>query len=128
MLEDFARKLETGLLTLLSHADLSKREQDVLHARWLHPGEPTLLTDVAKERKVTRERIRQTELKAFRKIRDQARGGSMLDDLGKQADQLQHELDELKSRMSLLEALRYGRKPEAVRPPSSAGMEGHHDD
>lgn len=117
MLEDFFRELDRGLTVLLDTSDLSAHERDVLEARWMHEGEATLLTDVAKARKVTRERVRQIEMKAFQKIRNQARQTTTLADLGRQADQLQHELEALKAWLELLEALRWKRHPEAITPP-----------
>ena len=57
-----------GLFQVIS--DFSKREQQVLGLRYEHD---LSLDDVAKEFHVTRERIRQIEHKAFRKIRSLGR-------------------------------------------------------
>lgn len=110
MLEDFALDLDIQLLKLLDSTDLTWREREVLDARWMHDGETTLLTDVAKARHVTRERVRAIEAKAFRKLREQ---GAKLDKIGKQADDLQKEMQALKARLCFLQALREGRPREA---------------
>lgn len=120
MLEDFMRELDMTLEALLMTADLSAREREVIDARWMHPGEKTLLGNVAKARHVTRERVRQVEFKAFRKLRAKATDSTMIADLGKQADRLQQELEAMKAQLGLLEAIRHGRPREAIHESREA--------
>ena len=59
---------------------LSEREQKVLQLRFgLLDGKPRTLEEVGKEFNVTRERIRQIEAKALRKLRHPSRSRQLKD-------------------------------------------------
>jgi RNA polymerase primary sigma factor len=59
---------------------LSDRERKVLELRFgLDDGRPRTLEEVGKEFQVTRERIRQIEAKALRKLRHPSRGNKLKD-------------------------------------------------
>ena len=61
-------------------ATLTEREQKVLKLRFgLEDGHPRTLEEVGKEFKVTRERIRQIEAKALRKLRNPVRSKRIRD-------------------------------------------------
>ncbi len=64
-------------------ATLSDRERRVLEERFgLKDGKPKTLEEVGKMFAVTRERIRQIEAKALRKLRHPSRGNKLKDYLG----------------------------------------------
>lgn len=64
-------------------ATLSDRERRVLEERFgLKDGKPKTLEEVGKMFAVTRERIRQIEAKALRKLRHPSRGNKLRDYLG----------------------------------------------
>jgi len=59
---------------------LSQREQEVLRLRFgLDDGRPRTLEEVGREFRVTRERIRQIEAKALRKLRHPSRSRRLKD-------------------------------------------------
>ena len=59
---------------------LSPRERDVLRLRFgMDDGKARTLEEVGKEFNVTRERIRQIEAKALRKLRQRSRSGKLRD-------------------------------------------------
>ena len=59
---------------------LTEREQKVLRLRFgLDDGRPRTLEEVGREFKVTRERIRQIEAKALRKLRHPSRSKKLKD-------------------------------------------------
>lgn len=107
MLEDFASELDQALQAIMDKADLSPREREVLAARWMHNGEPLWLEQVAKERKVTRERVRQIEFKGLAKLREHR---EELATLFEKRDQLKQQMEALKARMTFLDAIRW-KKP-----------------
>ena len=62
---------------------LSERERDVLELRFgLRDGKEHTLEEVSRYFNVTRERIRQIEAKALRKLRHPATGHELIDFLG----------------------------------------------
>jgi RNA polymerase primary sigma factor len=62
------RQIEDALATLLP------RERQILQLRFgLHDGRPHTLEEVGKNMRVTRERIRQLEVRALRKLRHPSR-------------------------------------------------------
>ena len=61
---------------------LPEREEKILRMRFgLDDGRPKTLEEVGKACNVTRERIRQIEAKALRRLGQKNRGRSILDDL-----------------------------------------------
>lgn len=63
---------------------LSEREQKVLALRFgLEDGKPHTLEEVGREFQVTRERIRQIEAKALRKLRHPTRSRKLRDFFGR---------------------------------------------
>lgn len=107
MLEEFASELDQALQRIMDKADLSQREREILLARWMHDGEPLWLEQVAKQRGVTRERIRQIEFKGLRKLREHK---EELETLFEKRDQLLRQMEALKARMIFLDAIRW-KKP-----------------
>ena len=60
--------------------ELSPREEKVIRLRYgLDDNRPRTLEEVGKEFNVTRERIRQIEAKALRKLRQRSRSGKLRD-------------------------------------------------
>jgi len=72
--EQLSRQLNEALATLLP------REQMVLRLRFgLHDGEPRTLEEIGRGMRVTRERVRQLEVRALRKLRHPSRGEFLRD-------------------------------------------------
>ena len=68
----FAKALREGIDTVV--CTLSPREEDVLKLRFgLDDGRPKTLEEIGQKYNVTRERIRQIEAKALRKMRHPSR-------------------------------------------------------
>ena len=107
MLEDFASELDQALQNIMNQADLSPREREVLLARWMHDGEPLWLEQVAKQRGVTRERVRQIEFKGLKKLREHK---EELETLFEKRDQLLQQMEALNARLTFLKAIQY-KKP-----------------
>lgn len=106
-LEDFAAELDQALRSIMDKAELSTREREVLTARWMHDGEPLWLEQVAKQRYVTRERVRQIEFKALGKLREYK---AELETLFAKRDELLKQMEMLKARLTFLTAIQY-KKP-----------------
>jgi len=72
MIEDLDKKCLPGVVDAVL-STLTERERDVIHKRFGFTSRPMTLEAIGKDYKVTRERIRQIEIKAMRKLHHEKR-------------------------------------------------------